>query len=380
MTMLDLTTLNFIWPRMLWLLASVPFLALAYWVMNARRSRVGRRYINLEFVGEPRLLAAAGVAVAAGAAGTAGVATGAMQPSRLARWRRHIPPVLTLLALVSLFIAVARPQAVILLPTRVETIMIAIDMSGSMRADDVKPTRLAAAQAAAKAFMEDQPRQMRVGVVSVAAAAAVVQAPTTNREDVAKAIDRLQPQRGTALGSAIVISLATLLPGSGIDVAQLVGDGNPPPQTVGPPKPPEPKKPVVAAGSNTAAAIVLVSDGASNTGPDPIKMAALAADHGVRVFTVGIGTPEGATVSVDGFSLRVRLEEEQLKKIAATSSGEYFRASSTGDLKKIYKYISTSMAMEKSHMTEVTALFVALGALLAMTAGLMSMAWYNRVV
>lgn len=378
MTMIDVTTLNFIWPRLLWLLATVPFLAFAYWVMNAHRSRVGRRYINLEFVGEPRMLAAAGVAVAAGAAGMAAGAP--LPPPRLVRWRRHFPPILTLLALVSLFVAVARPQAVILLPTRVETIMIAIDMSGSMRADDVKPTRLAAAQAAAKAFMEDQPRQMRVGVVSVAAAAAVVQAPTTNREDVVKAIDRLQPQRGTALGSAIVIALTTLLPGSGIDVAKLVGDGSPPPQTVGPPKPPEAKKPVVAAGSNTAAAIVLVSDGASNTGPDPLKMAELAADHGVRVFTVGIGTPEGATVSVDGFSLRVRLEEEQLKKIAAKSSGEYFRASSTGDLKKIYKYISASMAMEKSHMTEVTSLFVALGALLAMTAGLLSMAWYNRVV
>jgi Ca-activated chloride channel family protein len=378
MMMLDITTLNFIWPRLLWLLASVPFLALAYWVMNARRSRVGRRYINLEFVGEPQLLAAAGVAVAAGAAGTIGSTPS--QPSRLVRWRRHFPPILTLLALVSLFIAVARPQAVILLPTRVETIMLAIDMSGSMRATDVKPTRMVAAQAAAKAFMEDQPRQMRVGVVSVAAAAAVVQAPTTNREDVAQAIDRLQPQRGTALGSGIVIALSTLLPGSGIEVAKLVGDGMPPPPSIGPPKPPEPKKPAVPAGSNTAAAIVLVTDGASNTGPDPVKMAELAAEHGVRVFTVGIGTPEGATVSVDGFSLRVRLEEEQLKKIAATSSGEYFRASSSGDLKKIYKYISASMAMEKSHMTEVTALFVALGALLAMVAGLMSMAWYNRVV
>ena len=377
--MIDITTLNFIWPRLLWLLASVPVLALVYVILNARRSRVGRRYINLEFVGEPRLVAAAGIAVAAGAAGMALPGTG-QRAGRLARWRNHIPPILTLLALVSLFVAVARPQAVILIPTRVETIMLAIDMSGSMRATDVKPTRMGAAQAAAKAFMEDQPRQMRVGVVSVAAAAAVVQAPTTNREDVAQAIDRLQPQRGTALGSGIVIALATLLPGSGIDVAKLVGDGMPPPPSVGPPKPPEPKKPVVPAGSNTAAAIVLVTDGASNTGPDPIKMAELAAEHGVRVFTVGIGTPEGGTVSVDGFSLRVRLEEEQLKKIAATSSGEYFRASTAGDLKKIYKYISASMAMEKSHMTEVTALFVAIGALLAMVAGLLSMAWYNRVV
>ncbi len=372
--MIDITTINFIWPRMLWLLASLPVLALVYMLMVWRRGRVGRRYINLEIVGE---LAGAG---AGGGGNIAGQWAGASRtPSRLARWRRHIPPVLTLLALGALIFAISRPQAVILLPSKVETIMLAIDNSGSMRATDVKPTRMGAAQAAAKAFMEDQPRQMRVGVVGVAAAA-VVQTPTTNREDVAQAIDRLQPQRGTALGSGIIISLATLLPGQGIDVAKLTGEGQPPPTTVGPPKPPEPKKPVVPSGSNTALAIVLVTDGQSNTGPDPIKAAEIAAEHGVRVFTVGIGTPEGTTLSVDGFSLRVRLDEDQLKKIATTTNGEYFRASSATDLGKIYKYIGAKMAMEKSHMTEVTALFIAIGALIAMVSGLLSMSWYNRVV
>jgi len=355
-------------------------LALAYVSIYARRSRAGRRYISLEIVGELAGAAAGGGTVGGLASASGADARRPAPASRIARWRRHIPPLLTLFALAALIFAIARPQAVILLPSRVETIMLALDNSGSMRATDVKPTRMGAAQAAARAFMEDQPRQMRVGVVGVAAAAAVVQSPTTNREDVAQAIDRLQPQRGTALGSGIIISLATLLPGSGINVEKLISEGQPQAAAAGPPKPPEPKKAVVPSGSNTASAIVLVTDGQSNTGPDPIKAAEIAAEHGVRVFTVGIGTPEGTTLSADGFSLRVRLDEEQLKKIAAKTSGEYFRAGSAADLKKIYKYIGASMAMEKSQMTEVTALFIALGALLAMLSGLLSMAWYNRIL
>ena len=373
--MIDITTINFIWPTLLWLLLCVPLLALLYSVLTLRGSRVGRRYVNLEIVGE-----LAATTAGAGAMGPASRAATALQPPPLVRWRRHVAPILTLLALAALLFAVSRPQAVILLPSRVETIMLAIDNSGSMRATDVKPTRMGAAQAAAKAFMADQPRQMRVGVVGVAATAAVVQSPTTNREDVSQSIDRLQPQRGTALGSGIIIALAELLPGQGIDVAKLIGEGQPPPASVGPPKPPGPKKVVVPSGSNTTSAIVLVTDGQSNTGPDPIKAAEIAAEHGVRVFTVGIGTPEGTTLSADGFSLRVRLDEDTLKKIATVTNGEYFRASTATDLKKIYKYIGAKMAMEKSHMTEVTALFVALGALLAMLSGLLSMAWYNRIL
>lgn len=373
--MIDIASIHFIWPRLLWLLTAVPVLALAYAILHARRSRVGRRYVSLEIVGE---LAGAAVGRTAGG-GNAGLA-GNVTATRFQRWRRHIPPIITLFALASLFLAVARPQAVILLPTRVESIMLAIDQSGSMRATDVKPTRMSAAQEAAKAFLEDQPRQMRVGVVGVAAAAAVVQTPTTNREDVAQAIDRLQPQRGTALGSGIIIALATLLPGSGINVEKLLSEGQPQAAAAGPPRPPEQKKPLIPAASNTASAIVLVTDGQSNIGPEPLKAADIAAEYGVRVFTVGIGTPEGTTLNADGFSLRVRLDEDTLKKVAGRTGGEYFRAGNAADLKKIYKYISASMALEKSQMTEVTSLFVALGALLAMLSGLVSMAWYNRIL
>ena len=194
--MIDFSSITFIWPMLLWLLLLLPVLASCYVFLQSRGSRAGGRRLILEFVDEPATALATG-----GAAAVAAAAKAASTPSGMRRWRRHVPPLLTLLALTVLLVAIARPQGVILLPSRVETIMLAIDHSGSMRATDVKPTRMAAAKEAARAFIEDQPRQMRVGLVGIAGAAAVVQSPTTNREDLAKAVDRLQPQRGTALAA-----------------------------------------------------------------------------------------------------------------------------------------------------------------------------------
>ncbi len=367
--MIDIATIDFIWPAMLWLLLAIPVLAILYALLQARGRRGRRHYVSLEIIGE-----------ADGRVTGAGTRTTTSTPARTRRWRQHVPALLTLLALSALIFAVARPRAVILMPSRVETVMLAIDHSGSMRATDVKPTRMVAAQDAARAFIADQPRQMRVGVVGVAAAAAVVQAPTTNREDVRKAIDRLQPQRGTALGSGIIIALATLLPGADINVAELIGEGPPQATPTAPPKTPRSKPIAAVAAPNNASAIVLVTDGQSNTGPDPQKAADLAAEHGVRVFTVGIGTPQGTTVNTDGYSLRVRLDEEALKKIANKTNGEFFRAGNATDLTKIYRYIGAKMVLEKAHLSEVTSVFVALGALLAMVSGLLSMAWYNRIL
>ena len=133
--------------------------------------------------------------------------------------RRRLPPLLWLLALAALLLAVARPQATLTLPSRVDTVILALDMSGSMKATDLAPTRMAAArEAAAKSFVDEQPDHVRVGVVGIAAAAAVVQSPTTKREDILAAIERLEPQRGTALGSGLVIALDTALPAARIDV------------------------------------------------------------------------------------------------------------------------------------------------------------------
>ena len=349
----DPRSITLAWPLMLWLLLLLPLIAALYWHGLARRRRDGLRYANL----------------------VPAVATAS-------RWRRHTPPVLLLLALASLLFAITRPSAVVMLPSRVETVMLAIDASGSMRATDVKPDRISAAQSAAKTFIDDQPGHVRIGVVAVAGAAAVVQPPTESREDLVQAIDRFQLQRGTALGSGLVISLATLLPQGAIDVEKLINPQGPPPpagrELGAAAKPGSDTKPVTP-GSNTAAAIVLLSDGVSNIGPDPLKMAQVAADHGVRVFTVGIGTPEGTTLTANGWSMRVRLDEDTLKKIATTTGGEYFRAGTAPDLKKIYKVLSARLAFDKHISTEVTALFVALGALFAMTGALLSLLWFNRI-
>ena len=362
--MIDPRSITLAWPLMLWLLAVLPLAAALYFYLLARRRRSTLPYARLVGAGECQ-----------------------------SAFKRHVPALLLLLGLASLLFAITRPSAVVMLPSRVETIILAIDASGSMRATDVKPDRISAAQAAAKTFIAEQPGHVRIGVVSVAGAAAVVQPPTDSREELEQAIDRFQLQRGTALGSGLIIALATLLPQGTIDVEKLINprDGPNPnapagrelgggpvarPGTDG--KPAGPAAPATP-GSNRAAAIVLLSDGASNIGPDPLKMAQVAADQGVRVFTVGVGTTEGATLTLNGWSMRVRLDEDTLKKIASITGGEYFRAGTAPDLKKIYKTLSAQLAFEKHQSTEVTALFVALGAALAMLGALLSLLWFNRI-
>jgi Ca-activated chloride channel homolog len=305
-------------------------------------------------------------------------ADGAAPGALGARLRRALPPLLWLLALGALLLALARPQASLLLPARMEAVVLALDMSGSMRATDIAPERMTAARNAAKAFIDKQPQHARVGVVGVAAAAAVVQSPTRNREDLVQAIDRLEPQRGTALGSGLIIALDTLMPEAKIDVEQFI---SPRPGAAPPPRPIEPgadeKK---APGSARSAAIVLLSDGVSNVGPDPLKAAEVAADHGVRIYTVGIGTPEGATVSADGWKARVRLDEATLQRVATMTGGQYFRAADAAQLTAIYRELGTRIGFERRQPTELTALAVALGALLATLGALLSLAWFNRIL
>ena len=349
---MNLGEVTFLWPGMLWLQLAAPLLLALYLRLVARRRKATQRY--------------AGLGLAAQASNGAG------------RIRRHLPPLLLLLGLCVLLLAVARPHAVIVLPAHQQTVMLAMDASGSMRATDVKPNRLAAAQAAAKAFISEQPRHVRIGIVAIAAAAAVVQSPTSNREELVQAIDRLQLQRGSALGSGLIISLATLLPGAGIDVEQIVY-GRPSRLWVDPARKAADAKPV-APGSNGSVAIVLLSDGQSNVGPDPVEAAKLAAERGVRIFTVGIGTSEGATLAADGWSMRVRLDESALKKIAAATRGEYFRAQNAAELKTIYQHLHARLALEKKRSTEITAICVAIGTLLATLGALLSLFWFNRIL
>jgi Ca-activated chloride channel homolog len=340
---------TFIWPTMLWGLVAVPLLVLLYVWLLKRRKQTTLRYASLGLVKE---------------------ALGARRG-----WRRHLPPLLLLTAITALLLAAARPAALISLPMTQETIVLAMDVSGSMRATDVQPNRLIASQEAAKAFVADLPRDVRVAVVAFAGTAAVVQAPTLSREDVYAAIDRFQLQRATAIGSGIVLSLATLFPDAGIDLSQITGQRNMPP---GPNDKPKPEFKPVQPGSYTSAAIILLTDGQRTTGPDPVEAAKMAADRGIRVYTVGIGTKEGETIGFEGWSMRVRLDEETLKTIANLTRADYFYAGTAADLKKVYQGLSNRFVVEKKE-TEISGLLAGLGALLVAFAAGLSVWWFGRI-
>ena len=347
--------MDFLWPRMLWLLLAVPLLVAVYlWLLGRRKAAV--RYASVGLLREA-------------------VGTGP-------RIRRHVPPALFLLALVAALFAMARPTALVTLPSQHQTIVLAIDVSLSMRASDVLPDRITAAQAAAKAFIADHPPRARIGIVAFGGSAQLVQKPTERTDDLLAAIDRFQLQRGTATGSALVVSLATLFPDEGIDVESVVfgrgsrdGGRGVPIDRAARPEPPRP--PPVKAGSHATGVIVLLSDGRRTTGPDPIEVAKMAADRGVRVFTVGFGTLEGATIGFEGWSAYVRLDEETLKAVADITRGEYYHASTATDLKKVYQDLNTRFVLERKD-TEVTSLFSAAAALLAALAGVLSIAWFGR--
>lgn len=325
---------------MLWLSAALPLLAAAYVLILGRRKKAPVRYASLGIV---RQAMRGGPAI-----------------------RRHVPPLLLLVGLAAMLLSVARPAAVITLPSSHDTVVLAIDVSGSMRADDVLPSRLAAAQAAAKAFIAEQPAHTRIGIVEFSSAAALLQPPTRSREDLERTIDSLRPQSATALGSAILVALKTVFPDVDIDLqssrAQRRADA---PRASVPP------------GSFKSAVVILLTDGQNSAGPDPLEAARMAAQRGLRIYTVGFGTENGEIRWDGGASMRVSLDEPTLRTIAELTGAEYFRAASALQLKEVYRSLSSSSILEKGP-SEITALFCAAGALALVLAGLLSLAWFSR--
>ena len=343
--------MNLLWPEWLWSLLLLPLLVAAYLALLGRRKKNTVRLASVALVKQ---------ALGSGPG-----------------WRRHVPPALLLLAVAVLLLASARPTAKIKLPSVQETIILAMDVSGSMRATDVQPNRLVAAQEAAKAFVAGLPRTVRIGVVSFAGTAALVQPPTFSREDVVAAIDRFQLQRGTAIGSGLVLSLASLFPDDGIDLSQITG------QRAMPAAPGEKKekKPFVPVepGSFNSAAIILLTDGQRTTGPDPMEAAKMAAERGVKVYTVGVGTKTGEIIGFEGWSMRVRLDEDTLKNIANATRANYFYAGTADDLKQVYQGLSSRLVVETKE-TEITGFLALAGALLAIAAAALSIWWFGRLL
>jgi len=352
--------MRFLWPELLWLLLAAPALVGAYLYALWRKKKAAIHYASLQLVRD------------------------AVGPGQ--RLRRHVPPALFLLAIGAAAIAIARPSATFLLPSQSQTIILAMDVSRSMRARDVEPNRMSAAQAAARSFIEDMPNNVRVGIVTFAGTASIVQTPTENREDLIAAIDRFQLQRATATGSGLLLSLALLLPDAGIDLEAAVFDrafsrmGGYSDPSDRPRRLARAEKKdfrPVAPGSYSSGAIILLSDGRRTTGPDPIEAAKMAADRGVRVYTVGFGTKEGGAIDFDGWSAYVMLDEETLKEVAKITDAEYFHAGTAADLRKVYQSLNSKLALEHKD-TELTALLGAVAAIFAAGAAVLSLLWFHR--
>ena len=354
--------MSFLWPGMLWLLLTLPVFVILYLLAQRRRRRYAARYASLLVVKDAL--------------------------GRGPGLRRHIPALLFLLGLAVGIFAISRPQATVLLPSNRGTVILALDMSGSMRAQDIAPSRFEAAKAAARAFIEKQPKNVRVGIVAFSATAALVQPPTTNHDDLLAAKDRLRTQRGTAIGSGILVSLDAIFEdaasnASGSADAQTQNDPNaaaPAPSRDLPlTSSSDATQPVpVAPGSYTSAVVVLLTDGQNNTGPDPLDAADQAANKGVRVFTVGIGTNRGDVVGAEGRFFRVQLDEASLKKIAQNTAASYFKADNEGDLVRIYQALSVRLVMGRDR-TEITAILTAIALAVLVVGSALSLGWFNRM-
>jgi Ca-activated chloride channel homolog len=324
-------------PWMLLALVLVPALAVTYWLMQRRRAeRIAR------LASEGLVPTAAGQRV---------------------RWRRHIPFALFALALVLVCVGLARPTVSLALPDRTGTVILAFDVSNSMRAKDLEPTRMAAAKKAALAFVDQQPRTIRIGVVAFGDAAVTVLKPSNVKAEVVAAIERLSVGGGTSLGQGLFASLRAIA-GKPLTLNESALDGDTGQLDIG------------FFGSS---AIVLLSDGENTTRPDPLDVAKVASTAGVPVHAIGIGTEQGTVIEVEGFNIATALDEDLLKQIANVTDGTYNHAADAAALAKVYDSIDLEFKTTKKPR-EVTALFAAGGGLLLALGALLSISWFGRVI
>ena len=275
--------------------------------------------------------------------------------------RRHVPPALFLAALTLLLFAVARPEATVRIPRAEGTVILTFDVSNSMTAKDVTPTRLAAAQNAATGFVDAQPSTVDIGVVAFDQGATTTHTPTRNHEDAVAAIKRLRASGGTSIGQAILAALTAIV-GQDVKLPDLNSDA---------PKP--------LLGYWGSATIVLLSDGEDTGGPDALAAAQLAADAGVHIETVGVGTVAGTTIEVDGFQVATALDEDLLTQIAQSTNGSYHRAADAQSLDTIYRSLDLRITA-KPELLELTGAVVGAAVLLLTIGGLLMISWYGRIL
>src|SRR5580765_3165347 len=329
--------MTFLSPESLWYLLALPLLPVLYLWLLRRRGKQALRYSNL----------------------------GVLRAASIRHWRRHVPPALLLLACAVLLLAVARPVAKVTLPWARSTVLLAMDVSLSMRVSDVKPTRMAAAQEAAKLFLRELPKNIDVGLVTFAGSAQVAQAATLDRSSLVSAIDAFQMQYGTAIGNAIVVCLAELFPEQGINLGDMTFGPRQKARSSRDEKSDAQAKPItpVAPGSYNSAAILLLSDGRRTTGVDTLDAAKMAADRGVRIHVVGLGTVDGPVGGGEGLAIYMQLDEPTLREVARMTGGEYHHAGTAEELRSVYQDLGSRMQVQ-TRETEITALLALAAAVL----------------
>jgi Ca-activated chloride channel homolog len=345
--------MDFLWPGFLILLVLIPLL-IGLYILALRRRRFAIRYSSLELVR-------------------------AALPKR-SNWRRHLPIVLFLLGMAGLILALSRPIMILSVPTNQTTIILTIDVSGSMRSRDIAPNRLQAAEDAAFAFIQHQKANTNIGLVAFSGFGEIIQPPTADQEALQAALSSLTVGRRTAIGSGILKALDA--------IAQVDKSVAPSITSSQPGVPPKP----VPKGAYAPDIIVLLTDGVSNAGPDTVEAAQQAADRGVRIYTIGFGTINGPNPdqSPFGFSgggglggggfgsnngFRLGLDEENLKQIATMTGGDYHLASTASELEKVFENLPTYLII-KHEILEISVLFAALGAFFTALALLLSMLWH----
>jgi Ca-activated chloride channel family protein len=334
--------MTFLWPAMLWFLLTIPLLVLLYIRIQRRRRQFAANSGNFGLLQE-----------------AAGRGPGL---------RRHIPAILFLVSIAILVVALARPQMVLSLPKVEGTVILAFDMSGSMAATDMTPTRMEAAKAVARDFVNRQPSTVQIGIVAFSDSAVSVQPPTNDKAAILASLNRLQPQRGTSLASGISISLDTIgkllgqIPEDSADIA---------PELLVTPTP-------VPVGTYSSAEIILLTDGENNVGLDPFAAAQQAADRGVRIHTIGVGSPTGVNLQVNGFTVHTQLDEAMLQQISEMTGGNYYTAATEEDLRTIYNSIQPQV-MIKQEKTEITSILAGISILILLIGGMFSLIWFGRV-
>ncbi|HEV8340364.1 MAG TPA: VWA domain-containing protein [bacterium] len=356
----------FTWPVMLWGLLALPLLGWGYLLVVRRQRRLAARLADVHLLA--RLIT---------------------MPSP---WRRHLPPVVYLAAVLLLVVAMARPIAAVPLPVNRAAVMLAIDTSKSMIADDVKPTRLEAAKAAAREVVKAMPASTQVGLIAFSDYGTVLVPPSTDRVALEEAIERLQPQQATSVGSAILEALRVLplraeFLGERLSRlrSQFPQGGQPPGQSPfavpqpGPPAPSPgaPSRPLTVA-DLPPAALVILSDGVSNLGADPRAASALAAEAKVKIYAVGLGQPGGTVTTYQGQLVLVPFDPAGLQEVARATRGEYFASGNPEEMRRISRAVGRAIGWERRR-TEMTSLLSAAAVVLMLSGGLLSMVWFRRV-